>query len=112
MNRFPIRYYPNSVDTNRRITLVQFILIVSGIFSFTEPLCGQNIDVWVGTAKTGIYHLTLDVDNGKLSEPTLASETSGAGFLAMHPNQQVLYSTNRENEGSVTAFSIINNASD
>jgi 6-phosphogluconolactonase len=112
MNRFPIRYYPNSVDTNRRITLVQFILIVSCIFSFTEPLCGQNIDVWVGTAKTGIYHLTLDVDNGKLSEPTLASETSGAGFLAMHPNQPVLYSTNRENEGSVTAFSIINNASD
>lgn len=111
MIRFPVPYYPNSTNTPSRTTLVQFILIVLCIFSFTDPVCGQSTDVWVGTAKTGIYHATLNVESGKLSAPTLASETSGAGFLAMHPNGQVLYSTNRENDGSVTAFSITSSAS-
>lgn len=91
--------------------MVQTIFAVFCFFSLTTPLWGQNIDVWVGTAKTGIYHATLNVEIGKLSAPTLASETIGAGFLAMHPNGQILYSSSRENEGSVTAFSIINNAS-
>ena len=108
MNRFPIRYYPHPINTICDIALVQTILIALCIFSFTGPVCGQNIDVWVGTAKTGIYHLTLDVEQGKLTEPTLASETNGAGFLAMHPNGKVLYATDRENDGSVTAFSIVN----
>lgn len=111
MNKFPIRYYPNGIVTPQPVSMVQLILVVFCFFSLTSPLWGQNIDVWVGTAKTGIYHATLDIETGKLSAPTLASETSGAGFLAMHPNGQVLYSTNGENEGSVTSFSITNNPS-
>ncbi len=111
MNKFPIRYYPTRIDTLQPAPMVQTILAVFCFFSLATPLWGQNIDVWVGTAKTGIYHASLNVENGKLSAPTLASETSGAGFLAMHPNSQVLYSTNRENDGSVTAFSIASNAS-
>lgn len=111
MNKFPIRYYPTSNDTPQPVSMVRTIFVVFCFFSLSTPLWGQNIDVWVGTAKTGIYHANLNVESGKLSAPTLASETSGAGFLAMHPNGRRLYSTNRENDGSVTAFSITNNAS-
>lgn len=111
LNKFPIRYYPTGINTPQPVSMVQTIFAVFCFFSLTTPLWGQNIDVWVGTAKTGIYHATLNVEIGKLSAPTLASETIGAGFLAMHPNGQILYSSSRENEGSVTAFSIINNAS-
>ncbi len=108
MNKCPYRYYPTILVTLPTTRLVQSNLAVLIILWFSAPIYAQNIDVWLGTAKTGIYHSTLNIESGKLSNPTLASETSGAGFLAMHPNGQILYSTNRENDGSVTAFSIIN----
>ena len=111
MNKCPIRYYPTAFGTTSTIPMVQSIFTVLTILLLTTPVSAQNVDVWLGTAKTGIYHSTLNVANGKLSEPALVSEISGAGFLAMHPNGRILYSTNRENEGSVTAFSIIDNSS-
>lgn len=111
MNKCPYRYYPTILVTLPTTRLVQTNLAVLIILWFSTPVYSQNIDVWLGTGKTGIYHSTLNVESGKLSDPTLASETSGAGFLAMHPNGKILYSTNRENGGSVTAFSIINSDS-
>ena len=107
MNKCPIRYYPTTFGTTQTTPMVQTIFTVLTILLLATPVGAQNVDVWLGTAKTGIYHSTLDVSNGKLSEPTLVSEISGAGFLAMHPNGRILYSTNRENEGGVTAFLII-----
>jgi 6-phosphogluconolactonase len=57
----------------------------------------DQIDVWIGTItprnglSKGIYHARLDTDNGKLTTPTLATEMKSPGFVAMHPNGEVLY---------------------
>lgn len=52
-------------------------------------------DVWIGTdatpASKGIYHATLNTDNGKLSPSRLVANIDGPGFLAMHPKAKVLY---------------------
>jgi 6-phosphogluconolactonase len=53
------------------------------------------IDVWIGTSRAkpsqGIYHCTLNTKTGKLSNPELAAEVGGPGFLAMHPGGSHLY---------------------
>ena len=53
------------------------------------------IDVWIGTSRAkpskGIYHCTLNTNTGKLSDPELAAEVNGPGFLAMHPSGSHLY---------------------
>ena len=54
-----------------------------------------SVDVWIGTSRSkqskGIYHATLNLKTGQLSEAELAAEISGPGFLAMHPSGQHLY---------------------
>ncbi len=54
-----------------------------------------NVDVWIGTSSSppsrGIYHCTLNTHTGKLTDPTLAAEMDGPGFLAMHPSEKVVY---------------------
>ncbi|WP_442509120.1 lactonase family protein [Novipirellula sp. SH528] len=74
---------------------------------------GDNtvISVWIGTSNAkpskGIYHCTLNTQNGKLSDPTLAAEMGGPGFLAMHPNGEVLYAVGDVNgTASVAAYKI------
>jgi 6-phosphogluconolactonase len=53
----------------------------------------------------GIYHAIFDTQNGKLTTPQLAAEISNPGFLAMHPNADVLYSTGTvDGQPSVVAF--------
>ncbi|MDF7823836.1 lactonase family protein [Pontiellaceae bacterium B12227] len=50
--------------------------------------------VYIGTSKSkGIYFADLDTKTGKLSLPVLAAETKGCGFVAVHPNRKLLYST-------------------
>ncbi len=39
----------------------------------------------------GIYHASLDLSSGKLSEPTLAAETPSPSFVAIHPKGHFLY---------------------
>ncbi|GAB5406720.1 MAG: lactonase family protein [Aureliella sp.] len=55
----------------------------------------EVIDVWLGTsshpASQGIYHCTLDTQQGKLTKSELAAEIRGPGFLAMHPSGSILY---------------------
>jgi len=55
----------------------------------------DSIDVWLGTGggkhSKGIYHCTLNTRTGRLSDPTVAAEMSGPGFLAMHPTLPRLY---------------------
>ena len=63
-----------------------------------RSLMAAERDVWIGawnrnSAPPGIYHLTFDDENGKLSSPTLMVERNDAGFLAMHPSLDVLYAT-------------------
>ena len=73
-----------------------------------NSISAQEIDVWIGTSGSeGIYHLKLNTEDGKLTEPRNVSKISSAGFLAMHPTKNILYSTGRQGgKYGVAAFSI------
>ncbi|MBL6765346.1 MAG: lactonase family protein [Verrucomicrobiae bacterium] len=53
------------------------------------------LDVWIGTSRSklskGVYHATLNTQNGRMTDPELAAEIEGPGFLAMHPDRSTLY---------------------
>jgi 6-phosphogluconolactonase len=80
--------------------------------STSAQLVGDDvIDVWIGTSRAkpskGIYHCTLNTKTGKLSEPELAAEIGGPGFLAMHPQGHHLYAVgNVDQKPSVAAYKI------
>lgn len=90
----------------------QLLLAIVGILAFGQSLMAQDVlDVWLGTSSRkpsqGIYHCTLNTATGKLSDPTLAAEISGPGFLAMHPKLPVLYAVGSLNrEPCVAAYGI------
>jgi len=82
------------------------LLIGASITSAAEPL-----NVWIGTGgnelSKGIYHCTLNPENGKLSVPTVAAEVRGPGFLARHPTLPCLYAVgNLEKQASVIAYAM------
>lgn len=73
--------------------------------------------VYFGTAgggkaggSKGIYRSQFDTKTGKLSEPELATEVEGPGFLAIHPSKKYLYcispkaAADGSTGGSVFAF--------
>jgi 6-phosphogluconolactonase len=69
------------------------------------------LDVWIGTSRAkpsqGIYHCQLNAKTGKLSDPVLAAEVDGPGFLAMHPGGGHLYAVcSVEGKPSIAAYSI------
>lgn len=72
-----------------------------------------SIDVWIGTGgkpSKGIYHCTLNLKTGRLSESELAAEIGRPGFLAMHPNGQHLYTVGSlDGETVVAAYEIKKN---
>lgn len=68
-------------------------------------------DVWIGTGghslSKGIYHCTLNQEDGKLTEPTLVAEVRAPGFLARHPTLPCLYAVGTLNkQPSVVAWQI------
>ena len=89
-------------------------LLVFGCLGFDAT--GQDVTVYVGTytgAKSkGIYKLTMNAETGALSKPELAAETKSPSFLALHPNNKVLYAIAEVNDvngkkgGGVSAFAI------
>ncbi len=78
-----------------RLMMVNTLALVFAISICCDTIGQDVIDVWIGTAKSalskGIYHSTLNTTTGKLSEPDLAAEADGPGFLAMHPGGNKLY---------------------
>lgn len=87
------------------------VVLVVCLFSFAQAAPPPVIDVWIGTSRTqpsqGIYHCTLNTDSGKLSNPSLAVEVSGPGFLAMHPSGNPLYAVcSIDGKPSVAAYTI------
>tara|TARA_B100000614_G_scaffold164337_2_gene146228 strand:+ start:2763 stop:3878 length:1116 start_codon:yes stop_codon:yes gene_type:complete len=65
------------------------IISLLSSFSFAE-----KIDVYFGTGgreSKGIYHSKFDTESGKLSNPKLAAEIKGPGFLAWHPDRSKIY---------------------
>ena len=77
----------------------------------------ETFRVYVGTytrngGSEGIYRFDLDLKSGQATEPQLAAEATNPSFLAIHPNQQFLYSVSEISEldgkktGGVSAFAI------
>ena len=65
--------------------------------------------VWFGTKANGIYHAAFNTKSGKLGPVTLAAEIKSPGFLALHPNQSLLYAVGALDKGpAVAAYQIAN----
>ncbi len=80
------------------------------MFSITAIGDAKPVDVFIGTgskASEGIYHCTMNLESGKLSEPKLAAEISSPGFLAFGPDKKHLYSIGRiGKDGVVVAYAV------
>ena len=61
--------------------------------------------VYLGTGKN-IYQTELDLKDGSMSKPMLAAELANPSFVAIHPNNQFLYSVSEINKGSIVAYAI------
>ena len=68
----------------------------------------KNPLVIIGSTEKGIYTSTLDNETGTLTKPKLAAEIKGAGFLVVHPDKKLLYTTIVIKKGvkGVAAYSI------
>lgn len=80
---------------------------------FATTCTAAELDVWIGTTtpknglSKGIYHARFDIEKGRLTQPELAAEMSNPGFLALHPNGEVLYATGTvDGEPSLVAYRI------
>ncbi|WP_246145955.1 lactonase family protein [Rubripirellula lacrimiformis] len=84
--------------------------------SVSGSTSAESIDVWIGTSarqpSQGIYHCTLNTHTGNLTDPTLAAEIRGPGFLAMHPSGNVLYAVGDLNKEAVVAAYAIESSGD
>ncbi len=87
---------------NSMKTIILLLTLVSTLAS------ARNIQVYIGTAKEGIYLSQLDLDTGKLTEAKQVAKISGTGFLVVHPDKKNLYTiqTGENTMGSVVAYSI------
>ena len=76
-------------------SLAFWTLIIMTTVLPSASVAADAIDVWIGTSNAppskGIYHCTLNLDSGTLSDSRLAAEIKGPGFLAMHPSGSHLY---------------------
>lgn len=84
-------------------------LALVGTVLAQEP--SRMLDVWIGTSSArpskGIYYCRLDANTGRLTDPVLAAEMGGPGFLAMHPKGKHLYAVGAvDGKPSVAAFAI------
>lgn len=91
--------------------LLRSSLLLAITFMTSSSLTAAEIDVWIGTSRSkpskGIYHCTLNPETGKLTEPELAAEIDGPGFLAMHPDGHHLYAVGSlESKPCVAAYAI------
>jgi 6-phosphogluconolactonase len=91
------------------------VAMILGSFAAVDA---DQFEVWIGTTtpknglSKGIYHARFDAEDGRLTQPELAAEIANPGFLALHPDGEVLFSTATvDGEGSVAAFRITRNDS-
>ena len=61
-------------------TIILLLTLISTLVS------ARDIQVYIGTSKEGIYLSKLDLDTGKLTEAKQVTNSSGAGFLVVHPD--------------------------
>lgn len=100
---------------DRMFSVIVLLCCLPAFAAVMRPVAAKAqsplIDVWIGTGRAkpskGIYHCTLNTKTGKLSDPELAAEVGGPGFLAMHPNGGHLYAVcTVEGKPSVAAYAI------
>ncbi len=94
----------------------RLLFIAALAFTTTHAAAQEKLDVWLGTSghalSQGIYHTTLNLQNGKLANSTLAAEVRGPGFLAKHPTLDCLYAVGTLNgKPSLIAYAISTTAS-
>ena len=74
-------------------------------------LHAESLPVWFGTgssASQGIYRATLNTEDGKLSQATLAAKIGSPGFLGRHPDGSKVYAVCRlpNGQSGVAAYAI------
>jgi 6-phosphogluconolactonase len=62
------------------------------------------IGTYTGEKSEGIYLCDLDAETGHLGPVTLAAETKNPSFIALTPNNQLLFSVSETSEGEVREF--------
>lgn len=80
----------------------------------TPSLIATSYDLYFGTytnasPSEGIYHSTFDSETAVLSKPELAAKVSNPTFVAIHPNNKIIYTVSERNPGEVSAFAIEKN---
>jgi 6-phosphogluconolactonase len=86
-----------------RTTLFNLFLLSSSVFA---------APVFIGTGADGIYLTDFDAATGKLTEPKLAAEYKGPGWIEFHASKPVLYAVGSpkqefpDKSGAVAAFKI------
>lgn len=105
------------MKTTARIILI----LASGIFLVMGAAAEESdmpeawrvyIGTYTGGASEGIYMLRLDAETGQIENLGLAGTVENPSFLALHPNNTVLYSVGRvtdsdgERKGMACAFAI------
>ena len=90
-----------------RFTRFAKLLVALALLAATLP--AQPKGGWfayVGTytrqKSKGIYVYKYDPATGKLTNGTLAAETSNPSFLAVSPDQKYLYAANENNQGKIS----------
>ncbi len=98
--------------------LIAAALAVPGVTALTQSggrAPGTSLvyfGTYTGAKSQGIYVSGWDPAAGRLAPPTLAAETTSPSYLAVHPDQRVLYAVNEvgkyegKTSGSVSAFAI------
>ena len=75
------------------------------LFFIFPELKSKPVDVFFGTSgqeAKGIYYATFDSSTGKYNQAILAAEINSPGFLAKHPNGEILYAVARWKGGAGT----------
>jgi len=70
-----------------------------------------HADLFIGTytspdGSKGIYHATLDLQNGDITVPDLAAEARDPSFLALSPNGHFLYTVHESTAGEFSAYAV------
>jgi 6-phosphogluconolactonase len=85
------------------------LLLTLCLLASTSALTAADQTIWIGTGgkgAEGIYKTSLNTENGTLSDPVLAAEIAGPGFLAINAKRTHLYAVCGVDKGSVASFLI------
>jgi 6-phosphogluconolactonase len=86
-----------------RTTIFNLFLLSSSVFA---------APIFIGTGDKAIYLADFDAKTGKLTEPSVAAEYNGPGWIDFHPTKPILYSVGspkapfEDKTGAIAAFKI------